>query len=51
MVSTLMPKYLPLVAIPEILGITILVPGHLIRLAHSACATAHQRCQPTCPNR
>jgi cytochrome b561 len=46
MVSTTMPKYVPLVAIHKSLGIAILVLA-LIRLA-VLCATGHQRCRLTC---
>ena len=49
MVSTVMPKYLTLVAIHKPLGIAILVLA-LVRLA-VRLATARRRCRPTCRSR
>jgi cytochrome b561 len=49
MVSTITPKYLPLVSIHKTLGIAILVLA-LIRLAVRR-ATARRHCQPTFPGR
>ena len=49
MVSTVTPKFLPLVEIHKSLGIAILVLA-LIRWRY-VCGMARQRCRPTCPNR
>ena len=49
MVSTIMPKYLPLVSIHKPLGIAILMLA-LIRLS-VRLRFARRRCRPICPSR